>query len=78
MPTFMDVTRWRAGSPPPMSGNLMRPTWRLKISTAVQHETLLGQRELGASVCLVEAPDADTAVRVHREATVLSRTRSTR
>jgi hypothetical protein len=59
---------FRRVQPPKMLQKLTRPTWRTQNQYNVRYLKYWVNDQAGKVFCLVDAPDAETANRVHREA----------
>jgi Protein of unknown function (DUF4242) len=68
MPTFMDVHRMEGG----VSASDVAKAHQADVATqeqyGVRYQRYWVDENAGRVFCLVEAPDADAAIRVHREA----------
>jgi hypothetical protein len=68
MPTFMDVHRMEGGVSAAEVSKAHKADLATQEQYGVRYQRYWVDENQGRVFCLVEAPDADTAIRVHREA----------
>ena len=68
MPLFMDVHTLQGGVSAADVANAHQKDIETQAQYGVDYRTYWVDQKAGKISCLVEAPDADTAPRVHREA----------
>jgi hypothetical protein len=68
MPTFMDVHKMEGGVSAAEVSKAHQADLATQEQYGVRYQRYWVDEDKGRVFCLVDAPDADTAIRVHREA----------